>query len=674
MKTVLFAILAAAMLVGCASMQEWGSSRLKKEMERLVRENRFDDARNVNVNRDSNGALQFSSSEEQERDELIASLVNPAEAKFVARRIRELRDLVLADLNAGKDDEARKHIYEFGTIVKSGNGWHPQPTANGLIFIAKCGLLNSRVNPATFKRIKAESTQSVAEALKSGDFQRAAAVADGLQPVQTYPEVVDTLLDQVSEEAVAQRCQKGGVEALVAATKLAVYGKTAFREGYEKTEFIPDWDNVSETLGKILNALVADDVPLPEAQSLVDNLLSGIQALFVDDETGENMTTAQLNDAIAALRADLHAEVNKALDTAIAAAKTDEAARLAALRKSFAKQALAMVDPASRVAAFTGAIGSCADSGMNRILGDAARVLRLSEAGKAVSSDDANSLLAASIFMGFADTAKLALLLKADVNGASPKDDLRRTPLLLSLQFGSRGKIGPVLATADRTIRDANGYGAIHYAVRYADETTLQKLIELGLDAKTPASDGVTPLMVAADMGNEAFAQALVAMSDVNAADAQGRAALHFAAKTGSLPIVRILVRNGANAEAVTKEGDSVLDVAVALPSEGVIAFLLDDAKVKPDERAIDWCVINGKVIPLTTLVAHCGAVTDRHLAAAVKCGHYDMVKYLVALGCDVNANDVHGVFAGASAEIREFLLANGFRESDKNADFVKYQ
>ena len=267
MKTVLFAILAAAMLVGCASMQEWGSSRLKKEMERLVRENRFDDARNVNVNRDSNGALQFSSSEEQERDELIASLVNPAEAKFVARRIRELRDLVLADLNAGKDDEARKHIYEFGTIVKSGNGWHPQPTANGLIFIAKCGLLNSRVNPATFKRIKAESTQSVAEALKSGDFQRAAAVADGLQPVQTYPEVVDTLLDQVSEEAVAQRCQKGGVEALVAATKLAVYGKTAFREGYEKTEFIPDWDNVSETLGKILNALVADDVPLPARTS-----------------------------------------------------------------------------------------------------------------------------------------------------------------------------------------------------------------------------------------------------------------------------------------------------------------------------------------------------------------------------------------------------------------------
>ncbi len=129
-----------------------------------------------------------------------------------------------------------------------------------------------------------------------------------------------------------------------------------------------------------------------------------------------------------------------------------------------------------------------------------------------------------------------------------------------------------------------------------------------------------------------------------------------------------------ANAKAVVKDGDSVLDVAIALPSESLIAFLLDDAKVAPDERAIDWCVINGKVMPLTMLVAHGGAVTDRHLAAAVKCGHYDMVKYLVSLGCDVNAKDVHGVFNGAQVEIRNYLIANGYRESNSNVDFVKYQ
>ena len=72
---------------------------------------------------------------------------------------------------------------------------------------------------------------------------------------------------------------------------------------------------------------------------------------------------------------------------------------------------------------------------------------------------------------------------------------------------------------------------------------------------ETPAADGVTPLMVAADRGNVAFAEALVASSDVDAADAQGRTALHFAAKAGSLAIVRSLVRNGADPKAVTKAG-----------------------------------------------------------------------------------------------------------------------
>jgi len=142
----------------------------------------------------------------------------------------------------------------------------------------------------------------------------------------------------------------------------------------------------------------------------------------------------------------------------------------------------------------------------------------------------------------------------------------------------------------------------------------------------------------------------------------------------GSLPIVRSLVRNGADAKAADKDGVTALARAVEISSDPVIAFLLDDAKVPVDDRATDWCVINGNVLPLATLVAHGGKITDRHLAAAVKCGHGDMAKYLVSMGCDVNAGDVHGVSDAASAEIREFLLANGYRGNDASGAFLKRQ
>ncbi|MBR3085001.1 MAG: hypothetical protein IKH04_01215 [Kiritimatiellae bacterium] len=50
------------------------------------------------------------------------------------------------------------------------------------------------------------------------------------------------------------------------------------------------------------------------------------------------------------------------------------------------------------------------------------------------------------------------------------------------------------------------------------------------------------------------------------------------------------------------------------------------------------------------------------------------MARYLVSMGCDVNAGDVHGVSDAASAEIREFLLANGYRGNGASGAFLKRQ
>ncbi len=238
------------------------------------------------------------------------------------------------------------------------------------------------------------------------------------------------------------------------------------------------------------------------------------------------------------------------------------------------------------------------------------------------------------------------------------------------------------MAKEERRLREARGYGAVHYAVRYADGATLLNALDLGLDARTAAKDGVTPLMLAAQLDNLPAVSALVPFSNVNALDGRGYSALLCAARIGSLPIVKALLSAGADIKAKSKDGDTALDLAVMLPAEDVIDYLLDEKRVAPTERAVLWCVTHGKVLPLTKLVAHGGAINDQHLALAVGSGHLDMVKYLVSLGCDVNAASVKNAIIspdsltctgadairarGVAAEIAsilEYLYSQGYRE-----------
>ena len=214
-----------------------------------------------------------------------------------------------------------------------------------------------------------------------------------------------------------------------------------------------------------------------------------------------------------------------------------------------------------------------------------------------------------------------------------------------------------------------------------------------------------------AELNVASFAQALIPMSNVKAAAQDGYTALHYAIDAGSLPIAKMLILSGADPLAKSKEGDTAIERAVMRPEEAILAYLLNNVKVngknlKPTERAVDWCVIHSKVIPLTTLVAHGAKVTDRHLAAAVLTDMnddvLDMVKYLVELGCDVNSEEVHKAVKMSSDIVRKmeedarapkapasattaavakaaghstilsYLKANGFRDEDGTPRFAK--
>ena len=113
-------------------------------------------------------------------------------------------------------------------------------------------------------------------------------------------------------------------------------------------------------------------------------------------------------------------------------------------------------------------------------------------------------------------------------------------------------------------------------AAKVADVEMMRLLIELGADPAVTTEEGVTPLMAAAGVGiwkigenpgtnPEALDAVTLAWelgNDVNAVDANGDTALHGAIHRGAEGIVRFLVNNGADIDAVNGKGWSALSIA----------------------------------------------------------------------------------------------------------------
>jgi hypothetical protein len=505
--------------------------------------------------------------------------------------------------------------------------------------------------------------------------------------VAAYPVRIDELLDAAGADAIEQHADKDGVDAIGLLTKAYLYKSIAVREGSEKEpldetasglrerskalmqakkEFTPHWTRVEVRLQSLKQALLADDVSEKDADEIVNTLLETYKGLVADGEEEKGLTTAELNMKLKALREINLYAVTRALEAAV---RTEGAKRAAELRK-LAAAAAAMIaddiDSADRERAMLAAISEHTEPGINRVLGEGCRVLRLYRANGKVTPAQATSLFVAAVFMGFDDLMDLALALGADIDGASEKDPLGRPACLVALQYGFKGKATEVLSAADVARRDAKGGGAVHYAVRSGDEKVLLPLLQRRLDAKRADADGTTPLMLAVMRGNATMARMLLAVSDIDAADASGCTALHHAAAGGIPEIVKSLAGAGASVKAKTAEGDTVLSLAVRSDSEELLKYLLDDLKVPADERAVSRCVIEGRLWPLKMLVAHGGQLTDKHLAAAVKCGQFDTVKWLVERGCDVNAVVVHSVVSETEEtmpNIKEYLESQGYRD-----------
>jgi ankyrin repeat protein len=171
-----------------------------------------------------------------------------------------------------------------------------------------------------------------------------------------------------------------------------------------------------------------------------------------------------------------------------------------------------------------------------------------------------------------------------------------------------------------------------------------------GSELPTAQVDGTTALHWAAYHDDvETVALLVRAGANVNAVNRYGVPPLAQACTNGNAAIVKVLLQAGADANATMKGGESVLMLAARSGNaEAVKALLVRGANPKTRERlgqtALMWAAAEGHTAVVRELI-EAGAELNATLGSgftafffAVRDGHLDTVRAFLAAGVDVNA------------------------------------
>ena len=148
------------------------------------------------------------------------------------------------------------------------------------------------------------------------------------------------------------------------------------------------------------------------------------------------------------------------------------------------------------------------------------------------------------------------------------------------------------------------------------------------------------PVIDAVKSGNVDAVRALLQKrADVNAAEADGMTALHWAARNNDLESARLLLRAGANAKATTRYGFTPLALAAQNGSAPMLDLLLKagadaNAAMPEGETALMTAARTGSAAAIKVLAAHGANVNAREswmgesaIAWAAAENHTDAVK-----------------------------------------------
>jgi len=282
-------------------------------------------------------------------------------------------------------------------------------------------------------------------------------------------------------------------------------------------------------------------------------------------------------------------------------------------------------------------------------------LLRAGANAKAANEFGATPLYAAA---AHPDPAMAEKLLAA---GADPNTPLMsgETPLMEASRRGNLATVRVLLAkNANPNARESNGgQNALMWAVSQRQSAVVEELIKHGADVQAGSKTGFTPLMFAAQQGDEESARILLrAGAKPNAAQPKkGLTALMIASAMGNTKAVDVLLDNGADPNLADADGytslhrvvrdsdyginlaakDDVLTIVKSLLKHGANpnARLVQDKDKAAEEIKNGNVAIEGKRTAVTVDEIILQGATPLFLAAEVN--NLDVIKTLVAAGAD---------------------------------------
>ena len=258
------------------------------------------------------------------------------------------------------------------------------------------------------------------------------------------------------------------------------------------------------------------------------------------------------------------------------------------------------------------------------------------------ANDDCLTPLHLAALAGEVEICRLLLMHGADLD----KMDVNQgTPLHFAFRSG-KPEVARFLIEqgANAMSRDRQGNTSLHMASRQGHLDLVDMLLEGGMDVNARNAGEETPLNLVSGDGHLEVTRFLIERgADVNCCD-KGETALHSAARSGHLDIVRLLLNFGIGVQDRTAEDETPLILASAGGHEEVSRFLI--------ERQADVNSVSN------------GSWTSLHLAS--RNGHAGVVQLLLDYGADVNVQkaDLWAPLHLASAEgylkVAKLLIERG--------------
>lgn len=249
---------------------------------------------------------------------------------------------------------------------------------------------------------------------------------------------------------------------------------------------------------------------------------------------------------------------------------------------------------------------------------------------------------------------------------------------------------GPYRESAARKV-DKKGNTLLHKIEKKTLVSVLQLLVKAGVPVDGKNRDGYTPLAVAVQRGNEAAAKYLIECGATRTGSI-----LHLACAKGSLSLVKLLIQEGADPNALEPEHDrSLLYMALHIDNEAtcsqMVRYLVDEVKVLLDQPGgrFKYPIIRAahmargadsaglKVLKfLIRRQARFDVADDQgrraiHVAAAS--GWKDGLRALVEAGVEINVRDrlgrlpIHFAASVSHQDNLEYLLGR-FKDIDVDA------